>query len=108
MSASDSPALDQPLVVVALDELGDDRPRLLERLKAMEIEALLLFSVRMKRSMTPLHSGADIRRRDRDPQSLHLVAPGIGNILRPPVAAYRESPGDVLAEGAEGVALGRY
>src|SRR5262245_39303911 len=37
-----SEPLDQPLVVVALDELGDHVPGLLERLEPMEREALLL------------------------------------------------------------------
>jgi len=47
----------EPLGVVAGDELPDDPMRLGETLEAMQIEALLL-SVRMNRSMTPLHSGS--------------------------------------------------
>ena len=35
-------ALDQPLVVVARDELGDDPARLFQALELMEVEALLL------------------------------------------------------------------
>jgi hypothetical protein len=51
-------------MVVAIDEGRDDLPRLLQRLEPMEVAALLLqrpheaLGVRMKRSMTPLHSGS--------------------------------------------------
>jgi hypothetical protein len=50
-------AFDQPLVVVAVDELGDHLPGLLKRLEAVEYRHCS-FSVRMKRSITPLHCGS--------------------------------------------------
>src|SRR5437667_12410246 len=93
--------LDEPLGVVARDELADDPPRLGEILEAMEIEALLL-----QRSHEALDDAialrlADVRRRDGHPEPLHLVDPRIGNVLRAPVAANPESAGDVLRETAE-------
>src|SRR5512145_1108896 len=97
-------ALDQPLVVVAGDERRDHLPRVLQRLEPMQVEALLL-----ERSHEALDDAvtlglAYVRGRDRDPQPLHLVDPRVGDVLRAPVAADREPPGDVLPEVAEGVA----
>src|SRR2546427_7583252 len=95
--------LDEPLGVVARDELADDPARLGEILEAMEIEALLL-----KRAHEPLDHAvalrlAHVRRRDRHPQPLHLVDPRVGNVLGPPVAPDPESARDVLCETTEGV-----
>src|SRR5215475_8433127 len=96
--------LDEPLGVVARDELADDTTRLGEALEAMEIEALLL-----ERPHEPLDHAialrlADVRRRDRHPQPLHLVDPRIGDVLGAPVAPNPESAGDVLREAAEHLA----
>src|SRR5262245_64849966 len=96
-------SLDEPLGVVARDELADDPTRLGETLEAMEIEALLF-----ERPHEPLDDAialrlADVRRRDRHPQPLHLVDPRIGDVLGAPVAADPEPAGDVLREAAEHV-----
>src|SRR5215510_6673045 len=96
-------SLDEPLGVVARDELADDPARLGETLEAMEIEALLL-----ERPHEPLDDAialrlADVRRRDRHPQPLHLVDPGIGDVLRAQVAPNPQSASDVLREAAEHV-----
>src|SRR5206468_96470 len=95
--------LDEPLGVVARNELADDPARLGEALEAMEIEALLL-----ERPHEPLDDAialglADVRRRDRHPQPLHLIDPRIGDVLRAPVAPDPEAAGDVLREAAEHV-----
>src|SRR6516165_2062609 len=96
--------LDEPLGVVARNELADDPVRLGETLKAVKIEALLL-----ERPHEPLDDAialglADVRRRDRHPQPLHLVDPRIGDVLRAPVAPDPKSPRDVLREAAEHLA----
>src|SRR5215467_3362658 len=93
--------LDEPLDVVARDELADDPPRLGEILEAMKIEALLL-----ERAHEPLDDAIalrlpDVRRRDRHSQPLHLVDPGIGDVLRAPVAADPQATRDVLREPPE-------
>src|SRR5262245_149190 len=85
-------ALDEPLGVVARDELAAALALRGEALEAMEIEALLL-----EGPYEPLDDAialglADVRRRDRHPQPLHLVDPGIGDILRAPVALDPKSP----------------
>src|SRR5262245_12989592 len=97
-------SLDEPLGVVARDELADDPTRLGETLEAMEIEALLL-----ERSHKPLDDAialglADVRRRDGHPQPLHLVDPGIGDVLGAPVAPDPQAARDVLREVAEHLA----
>src|SRR5262245_34491518 len=97
-------SLDEPLGVVARDELADDPSRFGETLEAMEIEALLL-----ERPHEPLDDAialrfADVRRRDRHPQPLHFVDPRISNVLRAPVAPDPEAAGDVLRETAEHLA----
>src|SRR5262245_61233070 len=94
-------SLDEPLGVVARDELADDPTRLGETLEAMGIEALLL-----ERPHEPLDDAialgfADVRRRDGHPQPLHLIDPRIGDVLRAPVAPDPQAAGDVLREGAE-------
>src|SRR5215472_19363352 len=93
--------LDEPLGVVARDELADDPARLGETLEAMEIEALLL-----ERPHEPLDDAialglADVRRHDRHPEPLHLVDPRIGDVLRAPIAPDPESPREILREAAE-------
>src|SRR5215467_13387068 len=94
-------SLDQPLGVVARDKLADDPARVGETLEAMEVEALLL-----ERPHEPLDDAialrfADVRRRDRHPQPLHLVEPRIGDVLQAPVAPNPKAPGDVLREATE-------
>src|SRR5262245_46619607 len=96
--------LDEPFVVVAVDERGDHSACLLERLEAVEVEALLLQRPHKALDDAVALGLPNVRRRDRDPQPLHFVDPGIGNVLRAPVATDRQSSGDVLPEGAEGVA----
>src|SRR5262245_64425490 len=92
--------LDEPLGVVARDELADDPARFNETLEAMEIEALLF-----ERPHEALYDRfADVRRRDRHPHPLHLVDPRIGDVLRAPVAPDPEAAGDVLCKAAEHLA----
>src|SRR5215813_9553898 len=95
--------LDEPLAIVARDELADDPARLGEILEAMEIEALLL-----ERAHEALDDAvalwlADVRRRDRHPEPLHLVDPRIRDVLRTPVAPDPQSARDVLRESAKHV-----
>src|SRR5215467_1485849 len=97
-------SLDEPLGVVAHDELADEPTRLGETLEAMEIEALLLQRAHEALDDAVALRLADVRWRDRHPQPLHLVDPRIGDVLRAPVAADPESAGDVFREAAEGVA----
>src|SRR5499427_783831 len=96
--------LDEPLGVVARDELADDPMRLGETREAMEIEALLLERAHEALDNAVALRLADVRRRNRHPQPLHLVDPGIGDILRAPVAPNPQAAGDVLCEAAEHVA----
>src|SRR5262250_2004283 len=96
--------LDEPLGVVASDELADDPMRVGETLEAMEIEALLLECAHEPLDDTVALRLADVRRRDRHPQPLHLVDPRIGDVLRTPVAPDPQAAGDVLREAAEHVA----
>src|SRR5207237_9035479 len=93
--------LDEPLGVVARDELADDPPRLGETLEAMEIEALLLQRSHKALDDTIALRRADVRRRDGHPEPLHLVDPRIGDVLRAPVAPDPEPAGDVLRDTAE-------
>ena len=72
--------------------------RLGETLEAMEIETLLLEGPHESLDDAIALRLADVRRRDRHPQPLHLVDPCIGDVLRAPVAADPESAGDVLRE----------
>ena len=86
-------SLDEPLGVVAHDELPDEPTRLGQTLEAMEIEALLL-----QRAHEPFDDAvalrlADVRGRDRHPQPLHLVDPRIGDVLRAPVASDPQATG---------------
>src|SRR5262249_8013353 len=96
--------LDEPLVVVALDELRDHSTGLLERLEAVEVEALLLQGPHEALDDAIALRFAHVRGRDRNPEPLDLVDPGVGDVLRPPVAAERKPAGDVLPEVTEGVA----
>src|SRR5262249_42906602 len=93
-------SLDEPLGVVARDELADDPARVGETLEAMEVEALLLERPHEALDDAIALRFADVRRRDRHPQPLHLVDPRIGNVLRPPVAADPQAACDILREAA--------
>src|SRR5499425_1981876 len=93
--------LDEPLGVVASDELADDPMRVGETLEAMEIEALLLECAHEPLDDTVALRLADVRRRDRHPQPLHLVDPRIGDVLRTPVAPDPETSRHVLRETSE-------
>lgn len=96
--------LDEPLGVVADDELADEPSRLGEILKAMQIQALLLERPHEALDDAVALGLADVRRRDRHAEPLHLVDPGVGDVLRPPVAANPEPARDVLREATEDVA----
>ena len=93
--------LDEPLGVVASDELADDCARFGQRREAMQVEALLLQRPHEAFRHAVALRLADVRRRDRHPEPLHLVDPGVGDILRAPVAPDLEPAGHVLAELAE-------
>src|SRR3989454_1042243 len=59
----------------------------------------------MKRSATPLHSGSPTYDGEIvPPEPLHLVDPGVGDVLRAPVAAERQAPRHLFAEASEGMA----
>src|SRR5215467_4653866 len=73
-------SLDEPLGVVAGDELADDPLRLSKTLEAMEIEALLL------------------------QRALHLVDPRVSDVLRAPVAPDPLATRDILRKAAEHLA----
>src|SRR5262249_35707106 len=90
--------LDEPLAVIARNKLADDAARLGEILKAMKIEALLLERAHESLDDAVALGFADVRRRNRHPQPLHLVDPRIGDVLRAPVAPDPESARDVLRE----------
>ena len=97
-SASDGRALDEPRGVVARNELADERARLGQRREAMQVEALFL-----QRSHEALRHAvalrlADVGRRDRDAEPLHLVDPGVGDVLRAPITAQAKPARDVFAE----------
>src|SRR5690349_3540995 len=91
-------ALDQPLGVVPCDELTDDLLRLLEARELVQVDALLLERAHEALDDAVALGLAHVGRRDRAPEPLHLVDPGVGDILRPPVAADLEPPGDLFAE----------
>src|SRR5215813_11364895 len=76
-------SLDEPLGVVARDELADEPARVGETLEAMEVEALLLERPHEALDDAIALRFADVRRRDRHPQPLHLVDPRIGNVRGP-------------------------
>src|SRR5262249_11198988 len=95
--------LNEPLGVVAGDELADDPARLGEILEAIEIEALLLERAHEALDDAVALRSADVRRRNRHPQPLHLVDPRIGDVLRAPVAPDPESARDVLRKPTEDV-----
>src|SRR5215469_17004102 len=97
-------SLDEPLGVVAGDELADDPPRLGETLETMEVEALLLQRAHEALDDAVALRLADVRRRDRHPQPLHLVDPRIGDVLRAPVASDPQAAGDILREASEHLA----
>src|SRR5262249_43165352 len=97
-------SLDEPLGVVARDELADEPARVGETLEAMEIEALLLERPHEALDDAIALRFADVRGRDRHPQPLHLVDPRIGDVLRAPVAPDPEAAGHVLRKAAEHLA----
>src|SRR5499427_8559145 len=94
-------SLDEPLGVVAGDELADDPPRLGETLETMEVEALLLQRAHETLDDAVALRLADVRRRDRHPQPLHLVDPRISDVLRAPVAPDPQATRDSLRKAAE-------
>src|SRR5215831_9124098 len=62
------------------------------------------FSVRMKRSATPLHSGSPTYDGEMvHPSTLHLVDPGVGDVLWSPVTPDGQAPRHILAEPSERV-----
>src|SRR5262249_28319160 len=73
-------------------------------LEAMEIEALLLERPHESLDDAIAFGLADVRRRDRHPQPLHLVDPRVGDVLRAPVAPNPKAARDVLRETAEHLA----
>src|SRR5581483_11586473 len=95
---------DEPLGIVAGDELADDPLRLGERLEPMEIEALFLQRPHEAFRHAVALRLADVGWRDRDAQPLHLVDPGVGDVLRAPIAAQAEPARDVFAEAPTGLA----
>src|SRR3989441_1478273 len=97
-------ALDEPLGVVARDELADDPSRLLEALELVQVDALLLERAHEALGDPVAFGFADVRRRNRAAEPLHLVDPGVGDVLRAPVAADRQAPRHVFAEPPEGMA----
>ena len=96
-------AFNEPLGVVAVEEVRDDPPRLRQALEPMQIDALLPERAHEALDDAVALGLADVGRRDRDPEPLHLVDPGIGDILRAPVAPDLQPARDVLAEPVEGV-----
>src|SRR5512146_2756946 len=97
-------ALDEPLGVVARDERADDRARLGQRREAMQVEALLLQRPHEALRHAVALRLADVGRRDRDAEPLHLVDPGVGDVLRAPITAQAEPARDVFAEPPVGLA----
>src|SRR5438128_12499361 len=84
-------ALDEPVGVVLHDELADDPSRLLKALELVQVDALLLERAHEALGDPVALRFADVRRRDRAPEPLHLVDPGVGDVLRAPVAADRQA-----------------
>src|SRR4030095_13715458 len=99
-----SQPFDQPLVVIALDEGRNDGATLVERVEPMEPEALFLQRAHEALDDTVALRLADERWTMRDPEPRELAAKCVGEILRAPITANRESPRDVFPEGAEGMA----
>src|SRR5215831_9161155 len=81
--------LDQPLRVVAGDELPDDHPRLLQILEPVEVQTLLLECPHEALGDAVALWLADVRGADRNAQPLHLVNPGIGDVLGTPALCVR-------------------
>src|SRR3989442_7088651 len=97
-------ALDEPCGVVLHDERADDPSRLLKALELVQVDALLLERAHEALGDPVALRFADVRRRDRAPEPLHLVDPGVGDILWAPVAADRQAPRHLFAEASEGMA----
>src|SRR5262249_19394659 len=96
-------ALDQPLGVVTGDEGADDLLRLLEARELVQVDALLLERAHEALGDAVALRFPDVRRRDRAPQPLHFVDPGVGDVLRAPVTPDGQTARHVLTEPAEGV-----
>src|SRR5262245_18458799 len=96
--------LDEPLGVVAGDELRNDSLGLVQGAELVYVDALL-FENAHEALGDPVTLGlADVRGRDRAPQPLHLVDPVVADVLRAPVAANGQAPRDVLPESPKGMA----
>src|SRR5215510_1233335 len=94
--------LDEPLGVVARDEVTDDPVRLLEARELMHVDALLLEGAYEALGDAVALGFANVRGRDRAPPPLHLVDPGVGDVLWTPVTPDRQASGHVFAKLAEG------
>src|SRR6186713_3511647 len=97
-------SFDDPLVVIALDEGFDDPAGLLQALEAMEPEALFLQRADEAFDDAVALRLPDIRVAMGDPQPGQLIAEGIRDVLRAPIAPHGQAARDVLGEGAEGQA----
>jgi hypothetical protein len=84
-------AFDEPLGVVPSDELPDEPPRLREARELVQVDALFLERAHEAFGDAIALWFADVRRRDRAPEPLHLVDPGVGDVLRAPVTAQRQA-----------------
>src|SRR5260370_5531896 len=95
--------LEQPLCVVALDELRDHPPRFVERREVVEVQALLF-----QRPDPALHDPVafglpDVARARPDPEPAQLAEELVRRVLRAPIHAQpqaeRDLPG-IVAVGA--------
>src|SRR5262245_17430918 len=94
--------LEEPPGVVPIDELADVPLRLVGAHELVQVNAMIFERAHEPFDYAVALRFADVRRRDRAPQPLHLVDPGVSDVLRPPVATEGEAPRHVLAEPAEG------
>jgi len=94
-------ALNQPLVVVPLDEGTDDCTSLVERGESMEPHALLFQRAHEALDDAVAFWFADKRRAVRDPEPCELGPKRVGHILRAPVTADGQAARDVLAKHTE-------
>src|SRR3954451_24909699 len=95
-------AFDQPLLVIALDEGANDRTCLVERLEAVQPDALFLERAHEALDHAVALRFADKRWTVRDAQPAQLGAKRIRHVLRAPVAANRQAPRHLFAECSEG------
>src|SRR5262245_35870946 len=70
---------------------------------ASRCDALLFECAHETFGHTVAYGPADGRGRDRAPKPLHLIDPGMGDVLLAPVAPQGQSPRHVLAESPEGM-----